>query len=720
MTTAATATGPQSKNEHWRALTICVVLAFGTLLAFFGVWRNGFVDYDDNSYVFLNPMIRRGLGWPTLVWSCTFVNIGHWIPLTWLSFALDYQIYGLDPAGFHITNLVLHSANVILLFTILHVMTGSLWRSAAVSALFGVHPLRVESVAWVTERKDVLSGFFFMLTLLAYTLYVRNCASSEVKRRVVTSSRMCLWASGVFLALGLMSKSMLVTVPFVLLLLDFWPFGRLGGARGMDGEPAPRHRLLLSAVREKLPLFALALVACAATFLTQESEKATNAALRIPVENRLANAAVTTITYLWQTFWPRDLSVFYPPKAIGLLAPPVLAALFFLLILTFGALIARGKLPFLLVGWFWFVGMLVPVIGIVQGGDFIQADRYTYLPSIGLLIALVWGLGRLVLAGPKLKLLIPALLIASVVALGFATHAQVAVWRNTRTLFTHAASVTQSNHVALTMIAGLDLKEGKVNEAITNLTRVLEFAPKYPSAEYHLGEALQMQGRMVEAIPHLEAAVGPDVAVAGRARLVLSLIDAGRLPDAETALESLLAAIPGQPDLLIMKAALLNEQGRSDEASELFRPVTATYAPALADNPRLNFEIGELYSLVGENRKATRFFEKAIETSPDFVNALNDSAWILATDPDPQVRNGARAVELAERACKATEWKQPVIIGTLGAAYAEAGQFDKAIKTAEKARDLAKQEQLERIVAKNEELLKLYKEGKPYREGGKQ
>jgi tetratricopeptide (TPR) repeat protein len=521
-----------------------------------------------------------------------------------------------------------------------------------------------------------------------------------------------------------MSKSSVVVLPVLLLLLDYWPLGRfpVRARAGLDNPRGPDPNLitLWKLTLEKLPFFGLSVASALITLSAQAHEMSAAVERRmIPIEYRLANGAVAVLAYLRQTVWPTDLSVFYPPTAISLSSSITIVAVLGVAAATALAVGLTRLRSYIGFGWCWFLVLLAPVSGFVQAGDIVQADRYTYLSSIGLSVMAVWALADLVEKNAKLRYASAATAAVAVALLASLSQRQVAVWRNTRTLFTHAASVTPSNHVALTMIAGLDLKDGKVNEAITNLTRVLEFAPKYPSAEYHLGEALQMQGRMVEAIPHLEAAAGPEVAVAGRARLVLSLIDAGRLPDAETALEGLLAAIPGQPDLLIMKAALLREQGRSEQAGGLFRSVTGGYAPALADNPRLNFEIAELYSLVAENRKAMPFFEKAVELAPDFVNALNDFAWILATDPDPQVRNGARAVELAERACKATGWKQPVIIGTLGAAYAEAGQFDKAIQMAEKARDLARQEQLEQIAAKNEELLKLYKEGKPYREIGK-
>jgi len=687
-------------------VAIAFILSLVTGLTFYGVWKNAFVDYDDNTYVYLNSHVNRGLSFEMLDWAFTHFYAFNWHPLTWLSHALDCQLYGLKPAGHHITSLLLHTANVVLLFLGLHRMTGSVWRSAFVAAAFGVHPLRVESVAWVAERKDVLSGFFFMLTIGAYAAYAKPKVSNLKSKAGEKESKVWYCASLALFALGLMSKSMLVTVPFVLLLLDFWPLARIDLAHVRSQAP----RLLL----EKLPFFALSLASSVTTVLAQNTALMNIQAMPFPA--RASNAVVAYVAYLGQTFWPEKLAVFYPhPGQIP--EAEVALAVIFLFVATTTVLLLAKKHPFAPIGWFWYLGMLVPVIGIVQVGSQAHADRYTYLPSIGIFILIAWGVpdwliapeSFLALAAKRARQSLMAVAAASVlIALSITAHQQVSVWRNTRALFARATAVTHDNYQALTSLANLDLEQGRIAEATKSLEYVLRIAPKFSEAEYLMGAALQR--------PHLLAADGPEVRVPRNARLVLSYLDAGRLAEAQAALTELFQTTGPGPDTLLMKAALLQEAGRTDEAKQVFSELLAHQPRFTLDNPTINFELAELYCLQGQVRAALPYYSRAIEMSAQFTNALNNLAWLLATAPDDQVRDGSRAVELAERACQLTGWKHPVLMGTLAAAYAEAGRFDDAVKMAERARSEAEAQKLEPVAARNTELLELYRLGKPYRE----
>lgn len=704
---------PKARYSPPTAL-VAAGLVMLTFLTFFGVWRNGFIDYDDNTYVFLNPNIIRGLDWQTVQWAFGYVNACHWVPLTWLSYALDCQLYGLNAAGFHVTNLLLHMATVVLLFFGLHRLTGSVWRSSLVAAIFAIHPLRVESVAWVAERKDVLSGLFFMLTLLAYTRYAQstsNYPSKAEHRGPVPASDPVLWyllALGAFV-LGLMSKSILVTMPFLFLLLDFWPLGRIETLWSKEGLKA-----CAALAREKWPFFALSLVCSLITFLAQDVE--IREVGPRPLTQRIGNALLACVGYLRQTFWPTRLSIFYPPEHVSVFSTRVVSAFAVLLALSVIAFVVAQRRRHIFVGWFWYLGVLTPVSGVLQVGEMIQADRYTYLPTIGIYLLIVWEVVRIAATQTRSRPFLATFAVAIVGLLAVSAHQQIPLWRNTHSIFAHAARVTRNNYVARTMLAKEDLDQGRISECISNAQEILGFAPKFPSAEYLLGSALQMQGRMAEAIPHLEASVGPEVRVPGKARLVISYLDAGRLGDAEQALAGLTRMVGGGADLWLMRAALLKEEGRTGEALQVFNGLMSHNPGFHLDTPTMNFELAELYSLQGSNRQAVAFYTKALEISPQYTNALNNCAWILATDTDDQVRDGTRAVELAQHACELSEWQQPVFIGTLAAAYAEAGRFDDAVKTAEKARDLAQKQGNDAVAKRNSELLELYRQGKAYRE----
>ena len=367
----------QRANSRVTSILICLGLVAVTWAVFGQTLAHDFVNFDDHVYVYENPLVVRGLSIEGIIGAFTHTHALNWHPLTTLSHMLDCQLYGLKAGGHHLTNVILHTISVLLLFLVLKQMTDGLWQSAFVAALFAIHPLHVESVAWVSERKDVLSAVFFMLTLAAYARYVR----------VPSAPRYLLVA--LLFACGLMSKPMLVTLPFVLLLLDYWPLGRIGGQKSEVGS---RLRRLIT---EKIPLFALSAVSCIATLLTQR--QGPNTIDQLPFLWRLNNTFVSYVTYIWQMLWPARLAVFYPHPNDRLPLLEVTAAIAFLVGVSLLVTYLRRTKPYLVTGWFWYLGMLVPVIGFVQVGEQAHADRYTYLPQIGLYIMIAWTVGDLLL-----------------------------------------------------------------------------------------------------------------------------------------------------------------------------------------------------------------------------------------------------------------------------------------------------------------------------------
>jgi protein O-mannosyl-transferase len=831
-----------SRNTRWFPPVFGVALIVATLATFWPVTRHSVVHYDDPMYVTENPHVTSGLTLEDLRWAMTTGYACNWHPVTWISHMLDVQLFGLRPGWHHFTSLLLHTTNALLLFVLLVRLTGAMRRSAFVAALFALHPLRVESVAWLAERKDVMSGFFFLFTLLAYAKYAREAKGylkseirnpkSEVEMQAQPASApartadrqkrlvsLCWYGLALFCcALGLMSKPMLVTTPFVLLLLDYWPL-----ARWAEQGRTRRPGLLLL---EKAPFFLLVAISSYITLRVQDAAMVANPE-RLAFGLRLGNAALAYVAYLGQTIWPSGLAVFYPypvdPWAAG-----AILAFALLLGLTAGAVVLARRAPYLPVGWLWYLGMLVPVIGLVQVGSQSRADRYTYLPSIGLFLLVTWGVAEAVIfvtrwarrqtqagqdpmrsdargvpAGDLTEhrelggdnsalqnhrsvatLACSAAAMVVLAALAVTTHRQVGYWETSESLFTHAIRVTGENHIALTGLGIAELRRGDGVAALTHLTRALELARTRNAAgniEYYVGAALQIQGKLLEALPYLtEAVVMPSLKPDRDWRLAVCLIAAGRLPEAEPLLEQALDARPGTPDFLIALGTLRDRQGRPEEAEKIFRDVVArdpnspqarralgdflllrnrpaeaeaeyaaasklaqpdvallrSMATALSRQGKtpeatrqleqalkldpadawVNFDLAELLSQQRQTGQAVVCYERAIAADPKFVAALNNLAWLLATSPEDQIRDGPRAVELAENACQLTEGKAAFLLGTLAAAYAEAGRFTNAVATAEKARDRARAANQEAIAKRNEDLLELYRTGRPFRE----
>ena len=473
-------------------LLICLSLAAVTLAVFWNLQYFDFILYDDLPYVILNPRIQSGLNISSIFWALTTMEMSNWHPLTWLSLMLDYDLFHLNPAGYHWTNLLIHIAGAIMLFSVLRRMTEEVWKSALVAALFAIHPLHVESVAWISERKDVLSAFFWLLTMWAYVRYTERPGPQRN-----------LLVIAVF-ALGLMAKPMLVTLPFVLLLLDIWPLRRIpvfftDSRESQPGGVEDRGITWLQAIREKIPLFFLVCLSSVLTYFAQMNWKAMPSLEALPLDTRLANALIAYVQYIVKMLWPTDLVFFYPYvlwRPLWLLAGATLL-LAGLTILT--VRFAKSR-PYLAVGWLWYLGTLVPVIGIVQVGSQAMADRYTYIPLIGLFIMIVWGVPDL-LGDRRFRKPLLAVLSAVVLSvLAVCSWQQVQYWRNSVTLFERALSATSRNYLAHNNLGVALFLEGRTEDALRHYESALRIRPKFADAHHNIGAALAAQGKYDEAI----------------------------------------------------------------------------------------------------------------------------------------------------------------------------------------------------------------------------
>ncbi len=478
------------KPSHRFDRIVCLVLAVATLLVYGGVFNHQFVNIDDPVYVDRNPHVQSGLTPQSIKWAFTTTRAEFWHPLTWLSYMLDTQIFGVQPAGYLLTNLLLHIFNTILVYLIFIRMTGNPWQSAIVSALFGLHPLHLESVAWVAERKDVLSALFWMLTTYAYIGYVKR---PGWPRYVAV----CLG-----LILGLMAKPMLVTLPCVLLLLDYWPLGRFDPAK----SPAARLPSALRLIREKIPLFIIAAVFSLIAFQIQKAAGGIDPSDQYPLAGRITNAVWSYAAYMFKAIWPRNLAVFYPfPEHVPVLE--VAGAACLLALLTALAFKWARRCPFFIVGWLWYVGTLVPVIGLVKIGDFALADRYMYIPIIGLSIIIAWGLPEILAGLPRKRAVMATAAIAALAGLTLATYWQVRVWTNSFSLFTHALQVTEKNYYAHYGLGQAWAGQGQWDKAASHFLKAVEFNPTKATLQMDLGRVLARQERFDEAAVHLTKAI---------------------------------------------------------------------------------------------------------------------------------------------------------------------------------------------------------------------
>ncbi len=616
-----------------RPRLIVLLLALTTLVVFLPTGWHDFVNYDDPDYVTDNAYVKNGLNWTDLKWAFTTGHASNWHPLTWISLQADCELFGLNASAMHIINALFHAANAALLFLLCWRLTARLWPSTLVAALFAWHPAHVESVAWIAERKDVLSTFFALLALLSYAKYGRE------------HSRRSFWFALIFFALGLLAKPMLVTLPFVFLLLDFWPLGRF------TGGDRPNRQRLTAVVLEKWPFFLLTIVSCVATVIAQKNGGSVVSLTRVPLPYRIENAPIAVVRYLLKLFWPSDLSPIYMLDQIFIWQTVLCLAL--LALISYAAWRRRNTEPCLLTGWLWFLGTMIPVIGLVQVGSQAIADRYTYLPSIGFFIAAIFLAADFFARIQTPKIIMTGISAVILLACILATEVQLSFWRDSETLFRRATAITPDNVVALINLGVTLDNQGRLNEALA----VYRQGEQYENSPYYqlhddLGGLLSRLGR------HTEALAEYGITIRERPADAVSHNDAGgefaALGKYDGALREFYAAeklAPGYAAPHVETAKILLKQGHDAEA------------------------VAELRT--------------AVQLEPENFEILAYTAHILAANEDASARDGRTALTLATKANDLTGHTQPLVFDALGMACAELGDFTNAQTCAQNALDLA-------------------------------
>jgi tetratricopeptide (TPR) repeat protein len=581
LTTANNSQKPKLFDPH-RDVWICLFLAMSILAVYWPVNSHEFVNYDDSLYVFENPQVKKGLDFDAVIWAFQAMHAGNWHPLTWLSHMADVALYGLAPGAHHMTSVLFHMVNSLLLFIVLRRMSAAVWPSGFVAALFALHPLHVESVAWVAERKDVLSAFFWMLTMLSYARYAERPGINRYLAVVV------------FFILGLMAKPMLVTLPFVLLLLDYWPLRRLQFQRSAAAIAGslPLRSSGLWLVWEKIPLFLLSIASSVITFWAQKEGGAVGSIALYPLTTRVANALVSYVKYIGKTIWPVDLAVFYPHPG-SLPGWQVVGAGILLGLITFAALRSFRERPWFVVGWLWFVGTLVPVIGLVQVGLQAMADRYTYIPLIGLFMMLAWGTPELIGGWRHKKKLLAAATAALLTVFIVLSWLQTRYWQNSLTLYERALGVTSNNYVL----------------------------------HNNLGFALTARNRSEEAIPHYEAAVRINPAFElAYVNLGIALLSQGKTDQCIAYYQDVLRQMPGFASVHNNLGILLLRKGKIENAIFHFRE-------ALRINPdyaEAHNSLGAALVFEGKIQDAILSFKKALQLKPDYFEPKDNLAKLSA------------------------------------------------------------------------------------------
>jgi tetratricopeptide (TPR) repeat protein len=637
-----------------RPRLVALLLALTTLVVFLPVGGFHFVNFDDTDYITDNPVVKHGLTPAGVVWAFTGYHVSNWHPVTWLSHMADCSLFGVNPGAMHFVNVLFHAANAALLFILFWRLTQRLWPSALVAALFAWHPLHVESVAWISERKDVLSTFFALMSLLNYAKYAKeNCRQS-------------FWFALIFFALGLMSKPMLVTLPFVLLLLDYWPLKRF--------SPAAFRPALLT---EKIPFFLLAAISCVVTFLAQRSGEAVISLDSVSLGYRLENAPLAAARYLQKIFWPAGLCAIYPlPEKIPAL--PVVLSVAVLLLISAAAWRWRKSRPYFITGWLWFLGTLVPVIGLVQVGGQAMADRYTYLPAIGFFIALVFLGDDFAdrLHTPRVIRFGLAGLVSLVCIL--ATENQLQFWRDSETLFRRAIAVTENNDIALVNLGvALDVQD-RFDEALAVYHQAEKCGSRHFEVHNNLGNVLGLLDRHAESLAEYREAI--------RHR-------------------------PDNPKFHNAAGTELAALSRWDEA-------LAEFSEAETLNPNYavpHVEAAKVLFKLGRDIEGLDEFHVALQVEPDNYKTLATVAHYLAANENAAARNGPAALALARQADELSGHGQPVVLDFLGMAFAANGDFTNAVACAQNALALANAAHMNNV-APLQKRLELYQQNQPWRE----
>ena len=588
----------------YQSFWICLVLTLAATVVFWQVYTCNFISFDDPTYIYKNLNIQAGITLKAIKWAFTAGHTGNWHPLTWLSHMLDWQLFGPNPAGHHLVSLIFHIANTLFLFVVLKQMTGAIWPSVFVAALFALHPLHVESVAWVSERKDVLSTFFWLLTMWAYVRYVRHSKIANYLLVVV------------FLALGLMSKPMLVTLPFVLLLLDYWPLDRLNPKH-------PKAGLII----EKIPLFAIVLASCIVTYIVQRESGAMLEGENYSLLIRVANASISYLQYIIKMIWPTRLAMVYPhpgPNVSFFFA--IISAILLLAVTVLILRFAKDR-RYLVTGWFWYLGTLLPVIGLVQVGGQAMADRYSYITLTGLFIIIAWGLPELLGKWPHQKVVLWISSLVVLFLLAIQAHLQQRYWKNSITLCEHAIKVTDNNFQAHFCITDMLLEQGRIEEAIRHGAEVLRIKPNYTRALNNFGIALYRAGRIDEAMYYYKRAleVNPGFALS-YANLGCALAAKGRFDEAISFYNKALQITPDLIDVRLNLGFALAGSGKFTEAVREYEKVLLIQPKnAIAHN-----DLGVVLSRQGKFDGAIAHFNQAVRIDPNYTAARSNLNLAIA------------------------------------------------------------------------------------------
>jgi Flp pilus assembly protein TadD len=657
-----------------RPRIIGLLLALITLAIYLPVIHYNFLIFDDNDYITDNSIVRNGLTWAGVKWAFTTWHGANWHPLTWLSHMLDCQLFGLNAGMQHFVNVLFHAANVFLLLTLLFRLTNSFWASAFVAALFAWHPLHIESVAWISERKDVLSTLFELLALLAYTRFVQKPETVRIRLRTFDlrpPSSGFYWLALFLFALGLMAKSMVVTLPFVLLLLDYWPLQRFPNFKF---ESATALRLVL----EKWPFFLLAVISCVVTFLAQNAGDAVKKLETVPLDLRLENALTAYVDYLSKMICPANLAVFYPfPKHIPLSS--VLASAAVLIAISSAVWLARRRNPCLFVGWLWFLGTLIPVIGLVQVSGQSMADRYSYFPLVGIFMAIAFAGAEWIRQFQFSKT--PVVMVITLILLGcvMATERQLRYWHDGISLFAHTLAVVKNNDFVHTNLGLALAQQNRLKEAVAEFREAARLAPNQYYNHGNLGNLLDDLGRPEEALTEYREAV---------------------------------QLKPDSPSLNDHLSEVLVDLGRLDEA------LTECTNAARLDptDPLPSYETGRVLLQRGRDNEAVRHFREALRLDPDNFQILAGVAHVLAAEENPKIRDGRTALVLAAKANALTGGQQPDVLDALGMACAETGDFGDAQELTQKAITLATAANIKKNIAGMQQRVAFYKKHQPWRE----
>ncbi|MBI3876100.1 MAG: tetratricopeptide repeat protein, partial [Verrucomicrobia bacterium] len=696
----------QRPSDRNLIFIVCAVLAVLTLGLYWPVRHNEFINYDDNDYVYENPHVLAGLTWDGARWAFTTNHSANWHPLTWLSLMLDCQLFGSAPGALQLVNVFYHTVNSVLLFLLLRRLTGALWPSAFVAALFAWHPLHVQSVAWIAERKDVLSTLFWLLTTWTYARFVEGSKVQGPKSKVFHGLALICFA------LGLMAKPMLVTLPFTLVLLDVWPLRRWQPTPQSPAEKrSTSHSLTLrDLLVEKWPFFLLSAASSVVTFLVQR-ERAVLSLEYLSFGERVTNAAISYVRYLGKMLWPADLAVIYSlPHGSQVWNFAGASAL--LVALSVLAWRWQTKRPYWPAGWLWFLGTLVPVIGLVQVGKKAMADRYTYVPLTGVFVMIAWGTAELANRSAAARWSVALAAGVALIACLVRTRLELRFWHDTKTLFSRAVEATRDNEIAHFLFGKQLFRAGDYDGAVGHLRTAIRLDPRLAEPYYVLAAALANVGRYEEAIAQYREAIlrqpdDPNVF----AGLAMALSNVKRYDEAAAQYRQALQLKPDLPEARHQLAVLLAAQGKFADALPHF----AEAARLKPGDAQWRYQFAVACAKAGHAAESVQQYREVLRLKPDWPEALNGFARLLATHPQAEIRSGAEAVRMAERAFTLTQNRSLELLDTLAACYAETGRFAEAAAAQERVVAMLKLAGATNELPGADQRLALYRAGQPAR-----